>query len=367
MSETTKREHKGQNRPVINWLTRVDAGRPFLFDAGRVWTYGEAAEAVASGQSHRVFDLIRRIDTEAGVTVATSGTTGAPKRITLTLGNIEAAAVASEEHLGHDSSDNWLLAMPLTHVGGMSIVARQLFTGGSITAFDSFEAGEIAEALKSAVTMVSVVPTMLRRLIPHGPFGGLRAVLVGGGPIPRGLLEEAHDVGLPVLPTYGMTETFGQVATLRPNAQLAYHVHPLPGVDIEIRQGRIALRSDQVSAQVVGPDGWFVTSDLGALTDGALEVLGRADNMIISGGVNVDPGRIEAALAPHADDVAVLGLPDDEWGEIVTCVYVGQTDLERIADELLDGPQRPRRFVRVDRIPRTAIGKYDRSAIEELL
>lgn len=370
------REDKGQNQSVIEWLQRVEAHRPFLMYGQRVWTYGDAlaevgrVSAVDSGPltPATVFGVIRRIDDERQLTVESSGTTGAPKAITLTLSNLEAAAKASAEHLGHGPEDNWLLAMPLTHVGGLSILVRQLYAGGSVTMLPVFQADRAAAAMNGNVTMVSVVPTMLRRLLSHGPFRSLRAVLVGGGPIPPGLLEEAVELGMPVLPTYGMTETFGQVATLRPGEPLAYVTYPLPGIEMEIRDGRIVIRGDQVSHDVVDHDGWFVTNDLGELNeDGALRVLGRADTMIITGGENVSPERVEAVLAPHVDDVVVVGIPDAEWGQLLVCFYVGDTSPETKARDILHGPMLPKRFVRIERIPKTVIGKPDRSALEEFL
>lgn len=279
------------------------------------------------------------------------------------MANLEAAAQASTEHLGHGADDNWLLAMSLSHVGGMSIVVRQAYVGGCITRLDRFDPKAAAEAIRRDVTMVSVVPTMLRRLIPLGHFHGVRAVLVGGGPIPPGLLEQAVRVGLPVLPTYGMTETFGQVATLRPGAPLTYGGHPLPGVEIEIRGGRIAIRGPMVSTDVVDADGWYVTNDLGVMEGGVLKVMGRADNVIVTGGVNVDPEKVEAVIAPFVQDVVVLGVPDDEWGQAVVCLYVGaNADLAAVTQEILTGPDRPKRFIEVEAIPKTELGKPDRRA-----
>lgn len=315
----------------------------------------------------------------ADLVVFTSGTSGRPKGVRLTRRNLEAAARGSAEHLGHGPGDNWLLAMPLHHVGGLSIVVRQIYTGGSITLLSKFDVDSFARAMHGRVTMVSVVPTMLRRLLDHDPgtYSGLRAVLVGGGPIPDGLLEEASEAGLPVLPTYGMTETFGQVATLRPGAPLRRHVHPLPGIDISINEdGRIAVRGDQVSPGYLGePDrdsDWLVTSDLGLIDDeGALQVLGRADNVIVTGGENVDPERIEMVITSHPDvvEAVVVGVPDEDWGAAVGCAYVGDVQpaaLASWAGERLTGPMRPKKWRRIESIPRLSIGKPDRSAVLEL-
>ena len=393
---------------MIEWLRRADADRPLLYAEDGIWTYGNALEEVLRRSSvhprlstpylnaQSIFDLVAGMSTggvtvvrpgsevstpaEADLVVFTSGTSGEPKGVRLSRKNLEAAAAASAEHLGHGSDDNWLLAMPLHHVGGLSIVVRQIYTGGSITLLSGFEVDAVHRAMHSGVTMVSMVPTMLRRLLDRhpGPYFDLRAVLVGGGPIPDGLLEEAAAAGLPVLPTYGMTETFGQVATLRPGSPLRHHAHALPGVDISITdEGRIALRGPQISPGYVGePDrttDWFTTSDLGSLDDeGALVVLGRADDVIVTGGVNVNPEAVEVIVARHPDvsAVVVLGVPDEVWGSSVACVYAGDVEPDVLAEwsaRWLEGPRKPKLWKRVERIPRLSIGKPDRSEAAKLL
>jgi len=386
---------------VIQWLRRVEPDRLFLRAGERVWTYGEAADEVEiritnqpqliqpSLTPESVFAFVAGIagggatvvgpqteTTEPGgadLVVFTSGSTGPARGVRLTRANMAAAASASIEHLGHGPDDNWLLVMPLHHVGGLSIVVRQAFAGGSMTLLPGFDAATVAAAMSEEVTMVSVVPTMLRRLIPFGPFSDLRAVLVGGGPIPPGLLEEAAGVGLPVLPTYGMTETFGQVATLRPGSPLEYKVDPLPGIRIRTEpDGRIALKGAQVSPGYLGsadrPDPWLITNDLGELdSDGSLRVLGRADTIIVTGGENVSPERVESVLRGHpgVDETVVAGVDDELWGQIVIAVYSGSAraeDLEAWVSSRLPGHMAPKRLIRVAAIPKTAIGKPDRSA-----
>lgn len=388
---------------MIEWLRRADPVRHFLEFNGRSWTYGESVVEVESRvtrlprliqpslEPDSVFDLLAGLSgggatvvgphletTTAGgaaLVVFTSGSTGLPKGVRLSLINLQAAASASADHLGHGPDDDWLLAMPLHHVGGISIVVRQVYTGGSVTMLPRFDPAEVASAMKGRVTMVSVVPTMLSRLLDHGPFSDLRAVLVGGGPIPSGLLERAVETGMPVLPTYGMTETFGQVATLRPDAPLAYEAHPLPGVEVRVEpDGRIALQSPQISSGYVGepdrPDSWLVTNDLGELGDGgALRVLGRADTMVVTGGENVSPERVEAVVRQHPDveDAVVVGVPDTEWGQMLVCLHQGgPDDLGDWVAQRLPGFMVPKRWVRVDSLPRTSIGKPDREAAGRL-
>lgn len=388
---------------MIEWLRRSEADRPFLRADGRVWTYGESLGEIdrrlvdtprlirASLSPESVFDVMAGIagggatvvgpeheatePGEADLVVFTSGTTGPPRGVRLSMLNLTAAASGSADHLGHGPEDDWLLAMPLHHVGGLSIVVRQAYAGGSITMLPGFDAPAFAEAMRGDVTMASVVPTMLSRLLEHGPFESLRAVLVGGGPIPDGLLERAAAAGLPVLPTYGMTETFGQVATLRPGAPLEHKAHALPGVEFRTGDdGRIAIKGPQVSPGYLGrpdrPDPWFVTNDLGEIDeDGGLRVSGRADNVIITGGENVSPERVEAVLRTHPEvrEVVVVGVPDSEWGEMVACVYEGSADgLAEWAAERLTGAMMPKRWLSVEELPRTSIGKPDRTAARSL-
>lgn len=390
---------------MIEWMRRADLARPFLHAGDQTWSYGEAvAEVEARGATAprlirpsltpgSVFDLIAAVSGggatvvgpepevdepgDSALVVFTSGTSGRPKGVRLTLGNLEAAAAASSQHLGHDADDVWLLAMPLNHVGGISIVVRQAYTGGSITMLPGFDAVSFAGAMRGRVTMVSVVPTMLTRLLEEGPFHGLRAVLVGGGPIPEGLLERAAAAGMPVLPTYGMTETFGQVATLRPESPLRRKAHLLPRMEARVDEaGRIALRGPQVSPGYLGEpdrgDPWFVTNDIGEMDDeGALRIHGRADTMIITGGENVSPERVEAVIGEHPgiDDVVVFGVPDTEWGARVEAFYVGDLSPAELVEHVaarLPGHMVPKRFIRVQEIPRTSIGKPDRAVAAEL-
>ncbi|HEU4319276.1 MAG TPA: AMP-binding protein [Acidimicrobiia bacterium] len=387
---------------MIEWFRRADPNRPFLIWEGRTWSYRDARAEVERRMATApllsmptltpasVFDVLAGVASggvtvvgpdpettapyQADLVVFTSGTSGPPKGVRLTRSNLEAAARASVEHLGHGPGDVWLLAMPLHHVGGLSIVIRQAYSGGAVLLQPGFEAERFAAAMRGGATMVSVVPTMLRRLLGMGPFHGLRAVLVGGGPIPDGLLEDAAAIGLPVLPTYGMTETFGQVATLRPGSPLEREAHPLPGIELRIEgDGRIAVRGDQVSPGYVGEpdrtDPWFVTSDLGAIeADGALRVIGRADAVIVTGGENVNPEQVEAVLREHEGvvDACVVGVDDDEWGQVVVGVFEGGAEAANVlrwAAERMPAHMVPKRLERMERIPRGAIGKADRQAV----
>jgi O-succinylbenzoic acid--CoA ligase len=171
-----------------------------------------------------------------------------------------------------------------------------------------------------------------------------------------------------------MTETFGQVATLLPGSPVERKAHPLPGVDIRIEDdGRIAVRGDQVSPGYLGEpdrlDPWFVTNDLGSIeADGALRVLGRSDNIIITGGENVSPEQVEAALRrhPRVGEVCVIGVDDEEWGQRLVGVFAGDiepAELIEWAHGLLPTHMVPRSMRRVGEVPMLSIGKPDRRAV----
>ena len=392
---------------MLDWLRRHPPERVFIETPEGRWTYGDAvagieARPVAGTEVLRpwpyfssVVDLLAVMAKGSAVIVSeetpdrgavdpagaasvvfTSGSSGRAKGARLTMDNWEAAADASVDHLGHNENDTWLLAMPLHHVAGLSIIIRSAFVGGAVRMLPGFDPTSFARELRAGVSMVSMVPTMLSRLLEAdpGPYEGLTGVLVGGGPIPEGLLVRAAAAGLPVLPSYGLTETCGQVATLRPGSPLEGMAHPLPGVELRIEQdGRIAVRGPMVSPGYVGepdrdPGGWFVSGDLGSLDgDGALHVTGRADTVIVSGGENVDPGVVEEALSRvHGVEASlVLGVPSEEWGTEVVCLYVGEASPTRIETYLRNrvaGFMIPKRWLRVKELPRTALGKPDRAA-----
>ncbi|MGA7097199.1 MAG: AMP-binding protein [Acidimicrobiia bacterium] len=387
------------------WLRRHDPDRVFLVGGEGELTFGRALGLMGKAKTDPIVDLTPTLDFASIVAILsamstgtvflsgpgqsmpttadpgsavtvmlTSGSSGAPKAVRHTTENWLAAAEASQAHLGYDGDDVWLLAMPLYHVGGLSIVVRSAYTGGTVRILPEFQPSTFAAALRGDVTMASVVPTMLSRLLDHdpGPYEGLRAVLVGGGPIPDGLLERASEARIPVLPTYGMTETCGQVATLRPGSVIEAKADPLPGVELRIGpDDRIALRCPMLSPGYLGePDrergGWFVTNDLGALdADGALRLRGRADTVIVTGGENVVPEIVEGALmrVDGIEDALVIGVADADWGEQVCCVYVGDVDHGALDSELrksLPTHMIPKRWVRVDTIPVAGPGKPDR-------
>ena len=396
---------------MIEWLERADPDSVFLDVPGATVTYGEMAALVADRPVGSAAETLRpfadvdsvvdifavagrgravlvtpSLDTdpvvgggEAATIVFTSGTSGSPSPVRLTRANWGAAVAASTDHLGNTADDTWLCVLPLYHVGGLSILFRSAYVGGTVRLLPGFGADLTARELHD-VSIASLVPTMLARVLDSdpGPYQGLAAVLVGGGPIPDGLLERAHASGIPALPSYGMTETCAQIATLRPGSPPQRRAHLLPGVELRIEpDGRIAVRGDQVSLGYAGepdrPRGeWLVTGDLGEIDDdGALRVLGRADGVIVSGGENIDPVAVEQVVETHPDVPAavVVGLASEEWGMEAACAYSGEIDpedLRRWARERLDGFMVPKRWLRVEQVPVTALGKPDRVAARGL-
>jgi o-succinylbenzoate---CoA ligase len=356
---------------IVELMTVPDAGRQMIVLDPRL---------PAEEQSRRRAAARVARDREAAMVLFTSGTTGPAKAVRLTTGNWDAAVTASATHLRHGPDDVWLAAMPLHHVGGLSILYRTAYVGASVRWIPEFSAAAVVEALRSGVTMASLVPTMLRRVLDldEGDYRGLRAVLVGGGSIPPGLLEEAHARGIPALPTYGMTETCAQVATLRPGSSPRHVAHLLPGIEARIGSDqRIELRGRQISPGYAdeddrAPDEWFRTPDRGGLdTDGALRILGRVDQVIVSGGENVEPRRVEEVILSHPGVrlAAVAGIPDPEWGEKVVAVYEGEVDpvpLQTWVHERLAPYEVPRMWRRVPAVPLNAAGKPDPERVREL-
>jgi O-succinylbenzoic acid--CoA ligase len=292
--------------------------------------------------------------------ILTSGTTGRPKPVPLTRANHEASAIASAWNLGVAPEDRWLCCLPLWHVGGLNILVRSAIYGTTAVLHDGFDAERVREEIESGrITLVSLVATMLRRLIDAGlsEWPGLRAALVGGGPVPRDLVEWAEGTGFPLLQTYGMTETCSQVVT---------GGRPLLGVELRISQaGEILVRGPMVAAGSIAADGWLHTGDRGRLdAEGSLHVEGRLDDMIVTGGENVAALEVEEALLAHpaVADAGVVGRPDAEWGSAVTAYVVLATatsDAELLAHcrERLARHKVPKAIHRLDELPRNAAGK----------
>jgi O-succinylbenzoic acid--CoA ligase len=332
--------------------------------------------------------------------VATSGSTGAPRLARLSHRALLAAAAGFTQHIGVED-ERWLLALPLAHIGGLGILVRALGTRRTVVLFAPErsllgELGALARVIeRHAVTLVSLVPTLLARLleapIAWRPPPSLRLVLLGGAPIPRELVVRARTNGIPVIPTYGMTETCAAATLGRygdrldmnpPPGELLPSGVPLTGVELRSEDGVIGLRGPTLFSGYLGDaasdprGGWFMTCDRGSFDErGELIVTGRTTDVIITGGENVDPAAVEAALlsVPGVRLACVIGHADATFGELVTALLVIGADGPRSAAELaeplahrLAPHQRPRRVEIVPELPLTPAGKVDRRAARSL-
>jgi o-succinylbenzoate---CoA ligase len=314
------------------------------------------------------------------VVIATSGSTGEAKLVALSAAALRASALATEARLGAPA--RWLLALPAEHVAGVQVVVRALLAGAAPVVQDlrpGFRADAFAAAtaaLGGGRRCTSLVPTQLGRILDAGAaaLDALRsyaAVLVGGAALDADLRERARAAGVTVVSTYGMSETAGGCV---------YDGVPLDGVRVDLGEdGRIRLGGPTLAEGYLGePDltaaafggGWFRTGDLGRWHEGRLEVLGRADDVIVTGGENVPPAAVERVLVrqPGVRAACVVGLPDPEWGEVVAAAVVldGHADPDGLRTAVrteLGRAAVPRVLVPVAEIPLRGIGKPDRAAV----
>jgi len=315
--------------------------------------------------------------------VPTSGSTGAPRAVMLSHAALTASTAASLAALGCVPGERWALALPVRHVAGLQVLARARALGTA--AYLVPDPGDPQSLASSAAHAehIALVPTQLVRCLDAGvDLSGFRNVLVGGGPLDPDRAAEALAAGVRVVQSYGMTETCGGCV---------YDGRPLPGVEVEVIDGRIRLRGPMLAtgyldaspedADRFTPDGWFVTDDLGRLhtdPDGhpLLEAIGRGDDVINTGGVKVVPAAVEALLRTVVGvaDVVVVGVPDEEWGERVRAVVLASEpngpptldELRQAVTDRLPSSHAPRELVLVDRIVRDGLGKLTASERERL-
>ena len=331
------------------------------------------------GASEADLPLLGEHDLEAiCCRILTSGTCGRPRGVDLTYGNHLWSAVGSAFNIGVEPTDRWLCCLPLYHVSGLSIVMRSVVYGTGAVIHDGFDVDRVATSLEGdGVTVISLVATQLARLLEAGvDLLPLRAILVGGGPVPTEVLEEAIGRGATVVQTYGLTETASQVTTLAPadaERKLGSAGRPLLTTHLRIHQGEILVQGPIVAPGAADEDGWLHTGDLGRIDDeGFLYVTDRLGDVIVSGGENVVPAEVEEVLLRHRDvrDAAAVGRADPEWQEALVAVVVPRPGAELDAEELrrhcasqLAGYKVPKRFEFVSELPRTASGKLVRRAL----
>lgn len=361
-------------------LVAIDlpGGQPFVDEVRRTWDRGDAVlpvdrrlpaparvrlfESLAPTQlvdAHGTHALQGR-PTEAGdaLVVATSGSTGTPKGVVLTHAALRASALASTARLGTHADDTWLACLPLAHVGGFAVLSRAIHTGARLMVHDGFDAHAVAQAARDGATATALVPTALQRIDP----AAFRVIVLGGARPPEHRPPNVHA-------TYGLTET---------GSGVVYDGVPLDGVEVSITDdGEVLLRCPMLlrcyrdGTTPVDAEGWLHTGDLGNwLPDGRLHVEGRRGDLIITGGENVWPDTVEAALATHPGvrEVAIAGLPDPEWGHRVVAwvVPADLTDPPSLASlrthttETLPAFCAPKELRLVEALPRTALGKVQR-------
>ena len=319
---------------------------------------GEAEQAALLASADRVVDgalpscgaaePVAPRDDDTALVVHTSGTTAAPRPVELSFGNVQANALGSAVALGLDPDERWLCPLPLSHVGGLMVLLRSAIYG-TRAVLDRAE-----RATAGDVTVVSLVPTQLRRLLDAGarPGARLRVALLGGAAATPDLLEEARAAGWPVRATYGLTQACSQVAV---------DGRPLPGLAVTLADDGEIL----VEGPTVAGGGLLHTGDLGRFAgDGRLEVVGRKSDTIVTGGENVAPAEVEAALLAHpaVADAGVFGRPDPEWGEAVTASVVlrGPADPQELREWVAGRLARfkvPKSVEVAEALPRNASGK----------
>ena len=328
---------------------------------------------------------------EIHLLVATSGTLGQPKAVMLSGNNIAAAVRASRKRISLVRKDRWLCCLPLFHIGGISILYRCLEAGAAVVLNEKFDPVLLFDDLKRhQVTHLSLVPAMLSRLLDAcdegPPPSELRVVLLGGGPLDPQLARRAYQAGWPLCTTYGMTETASQLATDCSKAaglERGLVGRPLDGFELKVTAGHaIRVRGAAVMAGYANPElrpgdglqnGWFETGDLGQLDGvGRLKILGRADDMLVTGGINIHPQEVESRISqyPGVEAVVVTACPDVAWGDRLVAWVVGEIDQTALVDwcrQTLPGAMRPREIYRLASLPLTTTGKIDRSVLHQRL
>jgi O-succinylbenzoic acid--CoA ligase len=336
----------------------------------------------------------REMDDEQPLAILfTSGSSGSPKGVELSRRAFRASAIASAANLGWKEGDRWLLCMPLGHVGGLSVVLRCLSARVPIvlSPWTGSLGGLLHDIDVLGATLLSLVPTMLARILeedPHYRFPAhVRAVLVGGDATSPALLAAAEARAVPALTTYGMTEACSQIATLTPGERPsgAGVGRPLPGTEVRIDGGLIQVRGPTLFTRYLplgrfpspfAADGWFVTGDVGRLDEqGRLHVTGRSSDLIITGGENVDPREVEAALEAcrGVRNAFVFPLPNDRWGQVVVAALVldaaahpdPRAGVAAVSSEVrarLAQHKWPRRIAACEAFVLNATGKLDRRA-----
>lgn len=310
------------------------------------------------------------------VIMNTSATTGEFKSVPLRWKQLYSHVKASQKSLGVTDEDNWLVVLPMYHISGLSILIRSLYNGTKITILEKFNEEQVIELIENnRINMLSIVPTMLNRIIDRIEKHNLRVVLVGGEFIPNSLVEKSIIKSIPIYKTYGMTETTSQSVTfsvLECPEKIDSVGLPLEEVDIRIENpdekgiGEVLIKSPMLMDGYIGKEkisGYFNTEDVGYIDEnGFLYILDRRKNIIISGGENIYPKEIENALYAHPkiNECAVVGKKDERWGQIPVLYVVSSLDEDTILDYLSNKLAKykiPQKIIYLEELPKNASGK----------
>ena len=378
-------------------LARQTAPSAVLHDAA----FGEAAQALATRHAcavHQVDEMLGAVAASAApaqggadspvLLVATSGTTGGPKIAVHTQGNLLANMAIAAGAQEMTPQDRVLTVLPLFHVGGLCIqTLPALGAGAEVTLHARFQPDDWFASLRDVrPTLTLLVPATMKALQEHPAWADadlscLRAVWAGSSLLPAPLVQAFHARGVPVCNVYGSTET-GPFSIALPPEHAMDHVGscgwPAPGVEAKLgERGEVLLRAPNIverywpDTPARDADGWFHTGDLAEVdADGSWRIVGRAKELIISGGENIHPAEIEQWLAQHpaVAECAAFGLPDERWGEavavaVVTRAACTEAQLREYLDGRLARYKIPRRWVFVDALPKTALGKVQRALL----
>ncbi len=345
---------------VIRVLDRRDAFLPLdqrlPVDERRRLAVALGASAVRTDDDEIRLDGGRPVEDGDAVVIATSGSTGAPKGVVLTREAVRSSARLGTRRLPSGSDTHWLACLPLSHVGGLSVIFKALDTGADLTVIEKFDVEAVNRAAATGCTHVSLVPTTLRRIDPST----FRCILLGGSRPPAD--RPPH-----VVATYGLTET---------GSGVVYDGRPLDEVEIMIGDdGEILIKSPtnmrtyRDGSTSIDVDGWLHTGDVGSFVDGVLSVDGRLDDLIKTGGEKVWPEHVERVLArvfPDAE-VCVIGVDDAEWGQRVVLATtdpdLSLAAVREVVTAAMPSFCAPKNVVRLVEFSRTSIGKIRRREV----
>ena len=378
-------------RPAPRLVRLVDDPATLPDALARTWEAGDAA--VVAPPDASLPDPVARALAEdlalpqgTALVVPTSGSTGTPRAVVLAHDALAASTASSIAALACVRGERWALALPLRHVAGLQVLARARALGTAVHVVDEPGDPHAIAAASAHAEHIALVPTQLVRCLDAGDdvvtgLARFRSVLVGGGPLDAARVTEARAAGIALTRSYGMTETCGGCV---------YDGRPIGGVEVDAPDGRIRLRGPMLATGYLDPSpedaarftshGWFLTDDVGRMTHDAdgplLEVHGRADAVINTGGVKVDPVAVETLLRAHPSvaDAVVVGVPDGEWGERVVAVVVSADAgapptldaLREAVTAALPHAHSPREVRLVDAIVRDGMGKVSASERERL-